>query len=108
RDELRAAVAEAMTQLAPRERLLLRYHYIDAASIDRIGALLGVHRATAARWVAAAERAVIDKTHAALRARLRIPHEELESILRLIHSQLDISLPQALRQAGQAGKAGKP
>src|SRR5580704_14712433 len=39
RDELRAAIGEAIAQLEPRDRLLLKYCYIDGLSIDRIGAL---------------------------------------------------------------------
>jgi RNA polymerase sigma-70 factor (ECF subfamily) len=101
REEFRAAFAAAVDALTDRERLLLRQHVLDGLGIDQLAPLYSVHRATAARWVAAAQRAVIEKTHQALRDRLRIPHDELESILRLIRSQLDISLPLALREAGK-------
>jgi RNA polymerase sigma-70 factor (ECF subfamily) len=101
REEFRAAFAAAVDALTDRERLLLRQHVLDGLGIDQLAPLYNVHRATAARWVAAAQRAVIEKTHRALRDRLRIPHDELESILRLIGSQLDISLPLALREAGK-------
>lgn len=100
REEFRAAFAAAVDALTDRERLLLRQHVLDGLGIDQLAPLYQVHRATAARWIAAAQRAVIDKTHAALRDRLRIPADELASILRLIRSQLDISLPVALREAG--------
>src|SRR5439155_17675697 len=54
RDELRTAIGEAIGALEARDRLLLKYHYVDGLAIDRIGALYGVHRATAARWLGAA------------------------------------------------------
>jgi RNA polymerase sigma-70 factor (ECF subfamily) len=101
REEFRAAFAAAVDALTDRERLLLRQHVLDGLGIDQLAPLYNVHRATAARWVAAAQRAVIERTHQAMRDRLRIPHEELQSILRLIQSQLDISLPLALREAGK-------
>ena len=101
REEFRAAFAAAVDALTDRDRLLLRQHVLDDLSIDQLAPLHGVHRATAARWVAAARRAVIEGTRKALIARLRIAAGELDSILRLIHSQLDVSLPAALREAGK-------
>lgn len=44
----------ALRALEPRERTLLRQHYIDGLTIDELGRLYGAHRATAARWVARA------------------------------------------------------
>src|SRR5262249_43055522 len=52
--EFRAALSEAIAGLASRERNLLRHGFADALSIDQIGALYGVHRSTAARWIHAA------------------------------------------------------
>jgi RNA polymerase sigma-70 factor (ECF subfamily) len=53
RTEFRRAFAEAMGALGSEERNLLRYGFVDGLSVDEIGALQGVHRATAARWLAA-------------------------------------------------------
>jgi RNA polymerase sigma-70 factor, ECF subfamily len=100
REEFRAAFAVAVDALTDRERLILRQHVLDGLGIDQLAPLYQVHRATAARWIAAAQRAVIDKTHQALRDRLKVSGEDLDSILRLIRSELDISLPDALRAAG--------
>jgi len=92
RDELRAAIHDAIAQLAPRDRLLLKYHYLDGASIDRIASIYGVHRATAARWLNAAREALADRSHRILIARLGVSPTELRSIARLVESQLDVSI----------------
>nr|HEX4318247.1 sigma-70 family RNA polymerase sigma factor [Kofleriaceae bacterium] len=100
RDEFRVAFAEAVAALPHRDRLVLRQSVLDGLGIDALAAQHGVHRATAARWLAAARDAVVTGTRAAFGARLRVAPDELESVLRLIHSQLDVSLPGALRDTG--------
>ena len=50
--EVRAAFQEAVAGLKPEVRSVLRAHAVEGLSIDQIGALYQVHRATAARWVA--------------------------------------------------------
>lgn len=107
REEFRAAFAAAVDALTDRERLLLCQHTLDGLGIDALAKLYGIHRATAARWVAAARQAVVDGTRAQLTARLRVAPDELDSILRLIRSQLDVSLPPALRERAGRG-AGDP
>jgi RNA polymerase sigma-70 factor (ECF subfamily) len=97
RDEFRAALQTAVASLSDRERLLLRQHALDGLSIDQLAAFHRVHRATTARWIAAARKAVLDGTRRALTQRLRLRPAEFESILRLIDSQLDVSLPGLLR-----------
>jgi RNA polymerase sigma-70 factor (ECF subfamily) len=99
REEFRVAFAEAVAALTDRDRLLLAQSLLDGLGIDALATQLAVHRATVARWLAAARESVIAGTRAVLRARLRIAPDELDSILRLIRSQLDISLPGALRDA---------
>lgn len=51
RDAFRCAFRSALRKLTPRDRGVLRMSAIDGMSIDEIGTLHGVHRATAARWV---------------------------------------------------------
>jgi RNA polymerase sigma-70 factor (ECF subfamily) len=92
RSEFRAAFQVGFRSLTPRERNLLRHQVLDQMSIDRIGALYGVHRATAARWLAHARHALVRAVRRELQSQLQVGRSELESILRLIQSQLDISL----------------
>lgn len=97
RAEFNAAFAQALTVLAPRQRNVLRLKFLDGLSIDQLGALYSVHRATAARWVAAAQEALLEETRRLLTERLRLTHTQLDSVLRLISSQLDVNLSRLLR-----------
>ena len=92
RGEFRQAFEEAMAALETRERIVLRYHLIDRLSIDQIAAIHGVHRATAARWLARVRERLYKRTRRALLDRLGVSSRELDSILRLIRSQLDVSI----------------
>lgn len=92
REQVRVALAEAMTQLAARARTVLRQYYLDGLTIDQLAALYRVDRATTARWVIAARSAVLAGTRDRLSAALGATPTEVESILRLIGSQLELSL----------------
>ena len=96
RAELRAAFAEAALALSPRERNVLRFACLEGMSIDAIGSALGAHRATAARWVAAARERLLAGVRRSLSARLRVPPRELDSILRVVHGGVSITLDRYL------------
>jgi RNA polymerase sigma-70 factor (ECF subfamily) len=98
RAEFKQAFQQAVEALPARERLVLRQHVLDGLGIDRLAALHGVHRATAARWVQAAREEVLAGTQRELARRLRLSKAELISVIRLIQTQLDVSLPEALRR----------
>lgn len=87
-----AAFRTAFTALSPRERTLLRFQVIDRLGIDRIAAIHGVHRSTAARWTAHAREALVEGVRRALQHQLGIHAEELDSLIRLVHSRLELSL----------------
>jgi RNA polymerase sigma-70 factor, ECF subfamily len=95
--EFKQAVEDALATLGAEQLRILRLHYTDGLSIDRIGALLGVHRATAARWIRAASDAVRDETRRLLHARLGLSAAELDSLSRLVQSQLHLSLDRLLQ-----------
>jgi len=92
REQVRAALAEALAGLAERPRNVLRQYYIDGLTIDQLAALYHVDRATTARWVIGARSAVLDGTRDRLRSVLGATSDEVESILRLVRSQLELSL----------------
>jgi RNA polymerase sigma-70 factor (ECF subfamily) len=91
-DALRAAVAA----LEPRLRVALRMSFVDGLSIDEIGAVYSVHRATAARWIQRACDAVLDHTRTTLAERLALSQTELDRLTAMVQSQLDVSLSQLL------------
>lgn len=96
RKEFKAAFAEALLGLPPRERTLLRYHLVDGLSIDKMAAIYGVHRSTAARQVARAREQLVTDTHKVLSAKLEVERTELESIMRLVRSNVDLSAARLL------------
>jgi RNA polymerase sigma-70 factor (ECF subfamily) len=91
-EALRRALTDAWTALDPDDRLRLRVRYGDGHGIDRIAALEGVHRATAARRVVRAEERLVAGARAVLRERLRLSDGELDSVLGVLTSRLDITL----------------
>jgi RNA polymerase sigma-70 factor, ECF subfamily len=97
RGEFSAALQDAIRELPRKERTVLRYQAIDGLSIDEVGAIYGVHRATAARWAARAREALLIGTRHALMRRLRISEAEVDSVLRLVQSRLDLSLERFLQ-----------
>ncbi len=96
-DEFRVAFTDAASKLTDRERTLLRYRFLDDLSIDEIGTLYRVHRATVARWIATIRESLFEATRERLMAQLTLTDSEVDSVLRLIDSQLDISI-EALRR----------
>ncbi len=105
--EYRVAVASAMHDAAQRleagDRHLLRQSLVVNLSIDQLGAVLGIHRATAARRIARAREHLVTETRRLLAERLAIDASELDEVIGLVMSRLDISLGKLLATSGQAG-----
>jgi RNA polymerase sigma-70 factor (ECF subfamily) len=97
RKEFRAAFADAFAALDPRDRSLLRYAFGQQLSIDVIGTLYGVHRATAARWVVAAHDELKKTIRKSMMDRLDVKPDEYASILRLIESRIEISFDRLMK-----------
>ena len=92
--ELSAALRDSLSALSVRQRMLLRLHYVDGLTVDQIGRMYRVHRATAARWVAAARETLFEETR--LRVEAAGVGTELTSIVRLVQSQIHLSLSRLL------------
>jgi RNA polymerase sigma-70 factor (ECF subfamily) len=86
------AFERALRELPTRDRTMLRQHVLDGLTIDQLGALYRIHRATAARALERARRTVLAATRAHMRSGLGVDSSELDSILRIIRSRLDITL----------------
>lgn len=96
RKSFKQAFEDALAALSIHDRLLLRQHFLDGLSIDRMAALHDVHRATAARWIAKLVEKLLEDTRARLQVALNVDRDELDSVLRLIQSCLDASIGRAL------------
>lgn len=90
--ELTRAFQEAVASLTSEERNLLRYHFIKSLSIDEIGRIYGIHRATAARRINRARELLCARTEENFRARIPIDTVAYNNLLSLIESQIKIQL----------------
>ncbi|MGE0550823.1 MAG: sigma-70 family RNA polymerase sigma factor [Kofleriaceae bacterium] len=104
--EYRTVVATAMRDAArllePGDRHLLRQHLVAGLSIDQLGSVLGIHRATAARRIAKARDQLVEHTRRLLTERLKIEEAELDEILGLVISRLDVSISSLLKTVREA------
>lgn len=103
RGAFKQAVSTAIADLDAAERNLLRQHLIAGMSIDEIGALHGIHRATAARRLARVRGLLLESTRAALMRSLALEADEFESIMGLVISNLDVSFSRILRSRTRSG-----
>lgn len=97
-EEFQHAFSAALRGLPARDQTWLRQHIIDGLSIDQLGALYRVHRATAARHLQRIRIAVLAATRERLASRLQVRPSELDSILRLIRSRLHVTLRWLVRR----------
>ena len=93
----KTAFAAAVATLDARERTLLRQQLLDGLTIDELAPLHRVHRATAARWLAAIREKILRATELELAERAGIRGESLHSLVAVVRSRLDLSLSRILR-----------
>ena len=99
RHALDEAMRGAVRALGAEERELLRLHFVDGLTLDRQAEVLGVHRATIARRLAAVRRAAQGGRAPPAPGRARRERGRADSVIRLVRSQLELSLPGLLREA---------
>lgn len=103
RGEFKGAFARAVGSLTSAQRNLLRHQVLAGLTVDQIGAIYHVHRATAARRVARAREALLKATRRELMRHLSVSSDELDSIMALIQSNLDVSMQRVLRSGPTSG-----
>jgi RNA polymerase sigma-70 factor, ECF subfamily len=81
---LNTALAEVIAALPAKERNVLRYWILERATIDELAVIYGVHRSSAARWLAQLRQQLLEKTRASLAQSLKVNDSELDSILRML------------------------
>jgi RNA polymerase sigma-70 factor (ECF subfamily) len=91
RGALEAAIRRVFAGLEARDRNLLRMHYVDGLSLERLGALYQVHRATAARWLAELRGRIVEGVEGDMRAGLKLTPSEFQSVFRVARSELEAS-----------------
>ena len=98
-EAFRTSFEAAVRDLSAEERNVLRLHFAEGLGIDRIAALFGCHRATAARRITRARGALLRATRARLMQELRLDVDELDSVMRLIESNVHVSVQRVLIEA---------
>ena len=99
RPAFQAALQTAICSLPERDRTLLRLCFLDGLSIDVIGGMYGVHRATAARWIAAVRQRILREVQVMVARDLGLNVSEFDSLAFLVRSQLHLSISRVLGAA---------
>lgn len=98
-EAFRDALADAVKGLSDRDRAMLGQAVIDGLDTAQIGAVYGVHRTTAGRWLGEARERLLKATRRGLMQGLSVEVAEVDSILRLIGSRLHVTFAPLLRNA---------
>jgi RNA polymerase sigma-70 factor (ECF subfamily) len=107
RHEFYQALREAFAVL-PRERRLLRLHFMEGLPTTKMGPLFAKDQSTLSRWLKDAREKVYEETKRRLKDRLRLTTHEFESLMEAIQSRFDMSLSQILKEdAGEEDEADK-
>lgn len=96
RETVERAFVASLAELDARQRAVLRFHLLDGWTIDDLGARYGVHRATAARWLADARTRLGRQIRTRLVAELAIGESQIDSIVALVTSRIEVSLERLL------------
>lgn len=102
RSAVTMALRHAANNLAAGDRHILRQHLVAKLTIDQLGAVLGIHRATAARRITQAREKLAQDTRARLQATLNIDEAECADVMNVVMSRLDVSLSSLLATRGVA------
>ncbi|MCP3057836.1 transcriptional regulator [Myxococcus sp. K38C18041901] len=92
RGHVRAAFIRAVASLDDEDRELLRLHFVERLSLERMGTLFGLHKSTLSRRLSVVQSLLEKRTRRALTERLSLPEPEVDSLMRAIQGRLDLSL----------------
>jgi RNA polymerase sigma-70 factor (ECF subfamily) len=90
--DFKRAFQAAVTELPPRDRVVLRALLVDDRSVNDIAALYKIHRVTASRWVAEVRQRLLRETRRRLQDSLQLDAASLDSAVRIVAGGLDLSL----------------
>lgn len=96
REPFAAALREALLDLPPHRRALLRLYHVEGLSLEAMAALYRVHLATVSRRLGRAREQVAEGATRRLRERLGASASEVESLVPLVLSRLEVSFERLL------------
>jgi RNA polymerase sigma-70 factor (ECF subfamily) len=97
RAEVEEAFRSTLAALAPRDRTILRLHFIEGLNAESISTAYQVSKRTAERWLASAREQILDGTRRLLAQRLQIEPSQLDTLMGLVHSEIEVNLSVILK-----------
>lgn len=98
REQFRGALRASFAELDPEDRAVLRYRFLDGLTLEQLATVLGVHRATGARWLARLREDLFRGIRARLCDELGVAREEFDAMVALVRSNLEITMGGLLRE----------
>lgn len=98
RQPLRVALSAALAALSPRDRTILRFHFLEGVSGDSLARMYGVSRRTISRWIEDSRSSVLVMTRQRMSSDLQLSGDELEEVVNSLRSQLESVLQNGLAQ----------
>ncbi len=106
-DSFQRALKHAISALPSRERNLLRLQLVGRCSIDQLGRMYLVHRATAARWLEGARNRVFESVRQQMKIEHHLTDVEFDSIARGVRSQLDLSITATISEFTESASSSE-
>jgi RNA polymerase sigma-70 factor (ECF subfamily) len=97
RREFGSAFERALGELSPRQRVMLRMHYVDRLTTRKIGEVYRIDQSNAARAIAAARERLRERTVAILADKLRMSASQVDGVVGLAIGKFEITLSRVLR-----------
>ena len=95
--DLNGAIECGFRKLTIRERTLLRLHFVDGLTIERIGTMYGVHRATVARWLVTIRERLFEELSAHLGLTHGLNDTDVRSLYRHMKQDVHVTISRILR-----------
>jgi RNA polymerase sigma-70 factor (ECF subfamily) len=95
--EFETAFRETLAALSPRERDILRLHFIDGMTTEAISNTYEVSMRTVQRWLERTRERILRRTRRLLADRLDLTATQIDGLVALFQSQFDLSVSVILR-----------
>jgi RNA polymerase sigma-70 factor, ECF subfamily len=105
RGDFQCALEESLTALTTRAKEVLRLHYLERQSIDEIGRVYGVHRATVARWLGTIRSTLLANVRSRLGRELHPSSADFRSLAAAVQEELHVSIDRLLGRPAAASPA---
>lgn len=99
RTAVKDALGRAISELEPRERLLLAYYYYDELTLREIGRMFEVHEATISRWLTKVQKRIRKLVEKGLARDHGFNRREVSEAIELAAEKMDINVREYLYEA---------